>query len=147
MIVLPDIRTYLNSYIDSDSNNILLIFPNSRLKTIYKMYCFSRRNEILICIDNIKVLDCFKRLDGIRFKEYKFMSFDEVEKIRQEAFKRFESKILNGTCKEEPRGLLHTIQKENKPVKYKPRNKKRNYTGLQDHHIIVDEVHEWKNPN
>ena len=137
MIVLPDIRTYLNSFVDKGSNNILLIFPNPRLKAIYMMYCFPKPNEILICFMNNNM--CLsKKFDGIRF--------NEVEKIRQEAFKRFESKILNGTCKEEPRGLLHTIQKENKPVKYKPRNKKHNYIGLQDHHIVVDEVHEWKNP-
>ena len=141
MIVLPDIRIHLNSYIDKKSNNILLIFPNQRLKTIYRIHCYPKKNEILVNVNNL-----FKQLVGQRFKKYKFMSFNEVEKIRQESFKRFESKILNGTCKEEPRGLLDTIQKEIKPVKYKPRNKKHNYIGLQDHHIIVDEVHEWKNP-
>ena len=144
MIVLPDIRTYLNSYIDSTSNNVLLIFPNSRSIAIYKKYFFPRRNEILICIHNIKVLDCFKKHDGtggIRFKEYKFIGFDE---LKQKVFKRFENEILNGTSKKEPRGLLDITK--NKPIKYKPRNKKRSYTGLQEHHVIVDEIHEWKNP-
>lgn len=140
MIMLPNVRTHLNSYIDKKSNNILLIFPNQRLKLIYKIYCQPKKNEILVNVYNLS-----KQLVGQRFKEYKFMSFNEVKKIRQESFKRFESKILNGTCKEEPRGLLDTIQKEIKPVKYKPRNKKHNYIGLQDHHIIVDEIHEWKN--
>lgn len=145
MIVLPDIRTYLNSYIDSDSNNVLLVFPNPRLKTIYKMYCFPKPNEILFCFMNNNCLS--KKLDGIRFKEYKFMSFHEVEKLRQESFKRFEKEILNGTSKKEPRGLFDTLKKKSKLVKYKPRNKKRNYTGLQNNHVIVDEVHEWRNKN
>lgn len=141
MIVLPDIRIHLNSYIDKKSNNILLIFPNQRLKTIYKIYCYPKKNEILVNINNL-----FKQLVGQRFKKYKFMSWDEVERIRQECFKKFEKEILNGTSKSEPRGLLDITKKKNKPIKYKPRNKKRNYTGLQEHHVIVDEVHEWNNP-
>ena len=142
MIVLPDIRTYLNSYIDSTSNNVLLIFPNSRSIAIYKKYFFPRRNEILICIHNIKVLDCFKKHDGIRFKEYEFIGFDD---LKQKILKRFENEILNGTSNKEPRGLLDITK--NKSVKYKPRNKKHSYTGLQEHHIIVDEIHEWSGIN
>lgn len=140
MIILPDVRSYLNSFIDKESKNVLLIFPTPRLKTIYKMHCFPKQNEILVCFlgDNVSI-----KLDGVRFKEYKFMGFDEVETIRRRMLEKIEHDVLNGNSEKEPIGLLDTIKKNQKPVKFKPKNKKHKYTGFQEHHIIVDELHEW----
>lgn len=71
-------RVHLNSMIDKRSENILLIFPNQRLKAVYKIYCQPKKNEILVNVNNL-----FNQLVGQRFKEYKFIGYNEVEKIRK----------------------------------------------------------------
>lgn len=130
MTILPNIGDYLNSSIDRNSENVLLIFPNSRLKAIYKMYCFPRKNEILITSKNITLL---KKIDGIRFRKYKFIGYDEVLRIRDELYGRFERRVLMGTSKENPIGLSNELKRYG--------HKQDGYHITQ---IIYDEYHNYK---
>lgn len=72
--MITDTRIHLNSMIDVKSKNILLIFPNQRLKFRYKMYCNPKENEILVNVHNL-----FKQIVGLRFKEYKYIGYNEIE--------------------------------------------------------------------
>ena len=62
-----NITEILKLHIDKNSENILLIFPNERLKCLFKSY-FGADGLILITTDHL-----LQKLDGLRFKEYKFL--------------------------------------------------------------------------
>ena len=76
-----NIREILKLHIDKNSENILLIFPNERLKCLFKSY-FGADGLILITTDHL-----LQKLDGLRFKEYKFLNGAVVNKLVDEIVK------------------------------------------------------------
>ena len=73
-----DIRNRLNLGIDKTSKNLLLIFPDSRTKELFKKY-FGDIEMILLTSQNL-----FHKLDGLRYREYKFLNRDIVYKLIDE---------------------------------------------------------------
>ena len=73
-----NIREILNSHIDKNSENILLIFPNEKLKCLFKSY-FGADGLILISVNHL-----LHNLDGVRYREYNFLSRDIIHKLIDE---------------------------------------------------------------
>ena len=76
-----NIGEILNSHIDKNSENILLIFPNERLKCLFQSY-FGADGLILITTDYL-----LKKLDGLRYREYNFLNQYTVYKLVDEIVK------------------------------------------------------------
>ena len=73
-----DIRNRLNLGIDKTSKNLLLIFSDSKTKELFKKY-FGDIEMILLTSQNL-----FHKLDGLRYKEYKFLNREIVYKMVNE---------------------------------------------------------------